>query len=76
MKVTYSMINDALLLDDGNFILTYGIQATDTESGEKLSLFNDVSVSKSFTQRVIDILNTCEVEICHFHDVVTDELNR
>lgn len=76
MKVTYSITKDALLLEDGNFILTYGIKATDSISGEMLSAFNDVSVNKSFTQRVIDILNTCEVEICHFHDVVTDELNR
>lgn len=76
MKVTYSLTNDALLLEDGNFILTYGIQAKDDESGETLSSFNDVSVNKGFTQRVIDILNTCQVEICHFHDVVMDELNR
>ena len=76
MKAVYSISKSALTLDDGSFILTYGIEATDNESGEMISSFNDVSVSKSVTERIISILNSCEVEICHFHDVIIDELNR
>lgn len=76
MDIKYTLTNDVLLLEDSEFILTYGIQATNPENGETLETFNDVSVSKSFTCRIIDILNSCKVELCHFRDVVLDELNR
>ncbi len=76
MRAVYSISKNALLLDDGNFILTYGITATDTESGETLDEFRDVSVNKSFTQRIIDTLNKCEVELCHFQEIIINELNR
>lgn len=76
MSIEYTLTNDVLLLEDGNYILTYGIQARDRHNGEVLSSFNDVSVNKSFTQNVIDLLNTCKVELCHFHDVVVDEIGR
>lgn len=76
MKTVYSISKSALTLDDGSFILTYGIDATDAESGETVSSFNDVSVNKSVTERIISILNSCEIEPCHFHDVIIDELNR
>lgn len=76
MKALYSIIKGALVLDNGNFILTYGIEATDAESGFPLSKFADVSVSKSTAERIVSLLNSCEIEICHFHDVVIDELNR
>ena len=75
MKAVYSISKGALTLDEGSFILTYGIDATDKESGEKISSFDDVSVNKSVTERIISILNSCEVEICHFKDVITDEIN-
>ena len=76
MKAVYSITKNAVILDDGNFILTYGIKATDEESGTPLSEFKDVSVSKKLTQRIVSLLNSCEVELCHFHDVIIDELNR
>ena len=76
MKAVYSITKSAVILDDGNFILTYGIEATDEESGAPLSEFKDVSVSKKLTQRIVSLLNNCEVELCHFHDVIIDELNR
>ncbi|MBR3835860.1 MAG: hypothetical protein IKJ69_03620 [Clostridia bacterium] len=75
MTIEYKLTNDILLLDDG-FIPTYGIQASDTESGDILSCFNDVSVNKDFTQQIVDLLNLCKVDLCHFYDVVVDELNR
>lgn len=76
MKTIYSIKKSALVLDDGNFILTYGIEASDENSGNIISDFKDVSVNKKLTEHIVSILNSCEVEICHFHDVVIDELNR
>lgn len=76
MGIEYTLTKDVLLLEDGNYILTYGIQAKDRQNGEILSAFNDVSVNRKFTQEVIDLLNTCKIELCHFYDVVIDELNR
>ena len=76
MKTIYSIKKSALVLDDGNFILTYGIEASDENSGNIISDFKDVSVNKKLTEHKVSILNSCEVEVCHFHDVVIDELNR
>lgn len=76
MKTVYSITKSALVLEDGNFVLTYGIEATDQDSGNTLSEFKDVSVNKSLTERIVTLLNTCEVEVCHFYDVIIDELNR
>ncbi len=76
MRAVYSISKDALLLEDGNFILTYGITATDGNSGETLDEFRDVSVNKGFTQKIIDTLNDCKVELCHFREIIIDELNR
>lgn len=76
MKTVYSITKSALVLEDGNFVLTYGIEATDKESGNTVCDFKDVSVSKSLTERIVSLLNTCEVEVCHFYDVIIDELNR
>lgn len=76
MKTIYSIKKSALVLDDGNFILTYGIEASDENTGNIISDFKDVSVNKKLTEHIVSILNSCEVEVCHFHDVVIDELNR
>lgn len=76
MKVDYTMTKSAIFLEDGNCILTYGIEARDCDDGERLDIFEDVSVNPVFTKNIIDILNTCKIELCHFRDVVIDELNR
>ncbi|MBP3441363.1 MAG: hypothetical protein J6L62_01040 [Clostridia bacterium] len=76
MKTLYSIKKSAVVLDDGNFLLTYGIDAFDKESGRHVSDFRDVSVSKKLTEHIVSLLNSCEVELCHFHEVVIDELNR
>ncbi len=76
MKTVYSIKKSAVVLDDGNFLLTYGIDAFDKESGSLVSDFKDVSVSRPFTEHIVSLLNSCEIELCHFHEVVTDELNR
>lgn len=76
MKAVYSMIKNVIFLEDGNCILTYGIEARNGTGGELLDKFDDVSVSSAFTENVIDILNTCKIELCHFRDVIIDELNK
>ena len=75
MSTTYSVSKDVLILESGQIIPTYSIVLTD-ENGMKLSELSDVSVNKSFTEKVVKLLNDCKVEPCHFYDVVIDELNR
>ena len=75
MEIHYSITNSALVLDDRNVMLTYGITATN-ENGETVSEFSDVSVNREFTEKIVDLLNFCKIEPCHFFDVVLDELNR
>lgn len=76
MKVDYTIAKNVLFLEDGNCILTYGIEAHDGTNGELLDIFEDVSVNSAFTENIVDILNTCKIELCHFRDVIIDELNR
>ncbi len=75
MRTVYSISKNIIIIDGGQVLVTYGIAATDSR-GNRVSEFRDVSVSRSFTERVIKLLNDCRVEPCHFFDVVTDELNR
>lgn len=75
MNTVYSVSKNVLILESGQIIPTYGIALTD-ENGTKISELSDVSVNKSFTEKVVKLLNECKVEPCHFYDVVIDELNR
>lgn len=75
MNTRYSVSYGVLVLEGGQNIPTYGIVATD-ENGGLVSEFPDVSINKSFTEKVVKLLNECMVEPCHFYDVVIDELNR
>lgn len=75
METVYSISKNAVIIEEGGVLLTYGIVAHNG-GGEKISEFPDVSVNKSFTERVVSLLNECKVEPCHFFDVVLDELNR
>lgn len=75
MKPLYSVSKSVIEITGNELLLTYGITAFD-EHGEKLSEFDDVSVSKNVTERIAELLNSCEVELCHFYDTVLDELNR
>lgn len=75
MKTTYSISKNVLVLDENSIFITYGIRA-DNENGELISEFRDVSINRSFTEKMIKLLNDCKVEPCHFFEVVMDELNR
>jgi len=75
MITTYSISRSVLVLESGQVIPTYGIRLTD-ENGVRISELSDVSINKSFTEKVVKLLNDCKVEPCHFYDVVIDELNR
>ena len=75
MNTTYSISKNVLVLDKQQIFVTYGIVAKDSD-GNKISEFSDVSLNKNFTENVVSLLNDCEVEPCHFFEVVLDELNR
>ena len=74
MDTVYYVSDGILVLEGGQSIPTYGIAAKD--NGSIISEFSDVSINKSFTEKVVKLLNDCRVEPCHFYDVVIDELNR
>lgn len=75
MDTIYSLSVGVLELENNDIMVTYGIVAKNSD-GEKISEFSDVSINKAFTEKVIDLLNLCKVEPCHFYDVVIDEINR
>lgn len=54
---------------------SYGIQAVSKITAEPLDSFHDVSVDRSFVENVVNLLNTNDVELPHFRDVVIDKLN-
>lgn len=69
----YSIVAEDICVEGIN-CTTYGIRAESNEMST--AEFHDVSVEKSFVDYVVDLLNSNQVELCHFHDVVIDELNR
>ncbi|MBP9989321.1 MAG: hypothetical protein KBT46_07465 [Ruminococcus sp.] len=76
MKIEYSIAENILKTEDLPLMKTYGIVAKDSTSGSVLDEFADVSIQQVFTENIINILNKNEVELCHFRDVIEDELNR
>lgn len=75
MNVSYSIYTHGITVENSGNFNTYGIIATDTK-GNVASRFSDVSLNKSFTEKIVKLLNDCKVKLCHFNDVVIDELNR
>lgn len=71
--MNYFIIEENMRIDNQNYI-TYGISAK--ESQKTLGEFHDVSLDKSFVEHIAEMLNSCEIELCHFRDVIIDELNR
>lgn len=76
MDFYYILTEQRIYTEDFCDIPTYGIAAKSRCSDEILSEFPDVSTNRNFVIRLIEILNSNAVELCHFYDVVTDELNR
>ncbi len=54
---------------DGERVWTYGVEMV---SGERVVEFPDVDLSSAAVDRLIDRLQACEVEPCHFRDAVLD----
>lgn len=75
MNIEYFITENSISLDGCRFN-AYGISAVDKLSREEKSEFDDVSLDKAFVVDLVDLLNSAEVELCHFNDVVTDELNK
>ncbi len=74
MNIEYFITENSISLDGCRF-KTYGISAVDKLSKKK-SEFDDVSLDKAFVADLVSLLNSTEVELCHFNDVVIDELNK
>ncbi len=75
MNIKYFITENSISLDGCRF-KTYGISAVDKLSKKKESEFDDVSFDKAFVADLVSLLNSTEVELCHFNDVVIDELNK
>lgn len=75
MNIEYHITKTNIILDGRRFS-TYGIAAIDKSSARTRSKIIDVSLDKAFVCHVADLLNSAEVELCHFSEVVNDQLNR
>lgn len=75
MNIEYFITENSIYLDGCQF-KTYGISAVDKLSKKKESDFDDVSLDKAFVTDLVSLLNSTEIELCHFNDVVIDELNK
>lgn len=73
MKMKYRLCSETVLIDGIRYD-TYGVLASDEQTGVVVSVYHDVSLDRDAVCRIIDILNGCEVEICHFDDVIENEL--
>lgn len=76
MDIEYSSTECNIKIENNSQFVTYGIVAVNKMTEEKLAEFPDVSLSKDFVVSLTGLLNSCGVELCHFFDVVTDEINR
>lgn len=76
MKVEYFLIEEKIKTEEFEIYDTYGIAARCNNDVMTELKFSDVSLDRSFAENILNILNSHEVEICHFYDVVLDELNR
>lgn len=69
----YRLISETVEIDRRSYD-TYGISACSDNDGTVVTVYHDVSLDRQAVCRIIDILNDCEVELCHFEDVVNDEM--
>ncbi len=75
MEIEYLRVENIVEVENSSQT-TYGIVVCGKAEKVKLAEFPDVSLDKDFVIRLTELLNSCEVELCHFFDVVIDELNR
>lgn len=75
MDIEY-LIKKSCISLDGNKFNTYGITAIERRSAKIQSEIADVSLDKRYVIKLVGFLNSSKVELCHFREVVSDELNR
>lgn len=75
MNIEYH-IKERKVIIDGRLFDTYGISAVDDDTEKIKSDFPDVSLNQTLVIRLVKLLNSEKVELCHFNDVVLDELNK
>ena len=69
----YIISESKLNIDDAE-VDTYGITAYCGKTA--LKTIDDISTDRNFVISLIEKLNFHQVELCHFYDIVIDELNR
>ncbi len=75
MNIEYQLTQTHIYLENQKF-RTYGIAAIDKSTAKVQCKISDVSLDKAFVQHVTDLLNSSEAELCHFTEIVYDELNK
>ncbi len=75
MDIEYLLKKSCISLE-GQAFPTYGIAAVELRSRETQFEITDVSLDKAFVSNLVKILNSSKIEICHFSEVITDELNK
>lgn len=75
MNIEYHITKTHISLEGQRFS-TYGIAAIDKSSAKPQTKIVDISLDESSVRHIADLLNSAEVELCHFAEVVDDELNR
>lgn len=75
MDTEYLLKKSCISLE-GQAFTTYGIAAVELRSRKTQFEITDVSLDKAFVSNLVKILNSSKIEICHFSEVITDELNK
>lgn len=75
MNIEYHITKTHISLEGQRFS-THGIAAIDKSSAKTQTKIVDISLDESSVRHIADLLNSAEVELCHFAEVVDDELNR
>lgn len=75
MDIQYFVIKGKIYTENQE-LTTYGISAVDRKTALTKSEFDDISFNIDLVCRLADLMNLEKIELCHFYDVVLDELNR
>lgn len=76
MEFTYRVVEENRYSFELGHYTTYGILVTCENGGEtKERLVSDVSTDQAALQKLVDLCNEGQLDICHLDDVIEDFLN-
>lgn len=72
--ITYEINEKNLAKKDGENYTTYGIDCFEMENGFKrlLNQITDISLNRSKTQDLVDLLNNSKLSYIHIYDTIED----